>query len=69
MARFANVRMAMTKRDDVHPREPGAEGKHDGRESPDPRNLPCEFADDMRVNRFTPPPEPPEGDEDLLIAR
>ncbi|HEX3583168.1 MAG TPA: hypothetical protein VH087_15470 [Thermoanaerobaculia bacterium] len=37
---------------------PGPEAKRTGREAPDPKNEPAEFADDMRVNRFTPPPDP-----------
>lgn len=42
---------------------PGPEAKRTGREGVDPKNEPAEFADDMRVNRFTPPPEPHERDE------
>jgi hypothetical protein len=34
--------------------------KRDGREGVDPHTEPGEFADDMRTNRFTPPPEPKE---------
>lgn len=41
---------------------PGPQAKRTGREAPDPKSEPAEFADDMRVNRFTPPPEP-EGTE------
>lgn len=36
------------------------QAKRTGREHPEPRNQPAEFADDMVTNRFTPPPEPPE---------
>lgn len=39
------------------------EGKREGRGRPDPQNEPAEFADDMRVNRFTPPPDPPHADD------
>lgn len=38
--------------------EPGA--KRTGREGVDPESLPGEFADDMAVNRFEPPPDPPK---------
>jgi hypothetical protein len=34
--------------------------KRTGREGVDPEALPAEYADDMRVNRFTPPSEPGE---------
>ena len=34
--------------------------KRTGRDSSQPREQPGEFADEMRVNRFTPPPEPKE---------
>ncbi len=47
------------KRDDITI----PEGKRTGRERPDPTNEPAEFADDMRVNRFTPPPDPEETPE------
>jgi hypothetical protein len=40
------------------------EAKRTGREAPDPRNMPGEFQDDLRVNRFEPPPDPPSGEED-----
>lgn len=33
--------------------------KRTEREGPDPQSEPGEFADDMRVNRFEPPPDPP----------
>jgi hypothetical protein len=36
--------------------------KRDGRDGVDPETLPGEFADDLRVNRFTTPPEPKSGD-------
>ena len=36
----------------------GPQAKRTGREAEDPRKEPEEFADDMRVNRFTPPPDP-----------
>lgn len=39
------------------------EAKRTGREAPDPTHQPAEFADDMRVNRFTPPPDPEEKEE------
>ncbi len=39
---------------------PGPQAKRTGREAADPKNEPEEFADDMRVNRFTPPPDPEE---------
>ena len=43
---------------------PGPEAKRTGRDG-EGENLAAEFADDMRVNRFTPPPdpEPEESDE------
>lgn len=34
--------------------------KRTGREDPDTRDQPGEFADDMATNRFTPPPDPGE---------
>jgi hypothetical protein len=34
--------------------------KRDGRDSSRPREQPGEFTDEMRVNRFTPPPDPKE---------
>jgi len=40
------------------------QAKRTGRENPEPRNLPAEFADDMATNRFTPPPEPGEDEGD-----
>ena len=36
---------------------PGPEAKRTGRDG-EGENLAAEFADDMRVNRFTPPPDP-----------
>lgn len=39
------------------------EAKRSERERPDPENEPGEFADDMRVNRFTPPPDPPSDEK------
>ena len=36
--------------------------KRTGRQNPDPHSQPGEFADEMRVNRFTPPPDPPTED-------
>jgi hypothetical protein len=43
------------------------EAKRTGREDEKARNLPAEFADDLRFNRFTPPPDPPtESDDDEL---
>ncbi|HUP47826.1 MAG TPA: hypothetical protein VNA04_03450 [Thermoanaerobaculia bacterium] len=39
------------------------EAKRTGRERPDPHSQPGEFADEMRVNRFTPPPAPSEKGE------
>ena len=44
--------------------EADAQAKRTGRESTNPRNQPAEFADDMRTNRFTPPPEPGEKERD-----
>lgn len=38
------------------------EAKRRDREGVDPESEPGEFADDMRVNRFTPPPAPPAGE-------
>jgi hypothetical protein len=35
------------------------EAKRTGREAPEPRSMPAEFADDLRTNRSTPPPDPP----------
>lgn len=35
------------------------EAKRRDREGVDAKNQPAEFADDLRVNRFTPPPDPP----------
>ena len=40
-----------------------AEAKRTGREAADARTLPEEFVDEMRSNRFTPPPEPAEEGE------
>ena len=55
----------MAERDDDRDRETTApEAKRDGRDSANPRSQPGEFADDMRVNRFTPPPDPPARDDD-----
>ena len=34
------------------------QAKRSDRERPEPENEPGEFTDDMRVNRFTPPPDP-----------
>ncbi len=45
------------------------EAKRTGREGVDPRSQPDEFADDMRVNRFTPPPPPPVSDDDTQKRR
>lgn len=39
------------------------QAKRTGRQNPDPHSQPGEFADEMRVNRTTPPPEPPSKDE------
>ena len=39
------------------------EAKRRDREGVDPRTEPGEFADDVRVNRFTPPPDPPSTGE------
>ena len=39
------------------------QAKRRDREGPDPKNQPEEYADDMRVNRFTPPPDPPADEE------
>jgi hypothetical protein len=39
------------------------EAKREGREGVDPESQPGEYFDDMRVNRFTPPPDPPAGRE------
>jgi hypothetical protein len=54
----ASFRMANRKLNEG----PGPQAKRTGREAPDPKSEPGEFADDMRVNRFTPPPDP-EGTE------
>ena len=35
------------------------QAKRRDREGIDPKSQPGEFADDLRVNRFTPPPDPP----------
>ncbi|HEU4522169.1 MAG TPA: hypothetical protein VFT12_09215 [Thermoanaerobaculia bacterium] len=40
------------------------QAKRSGRENPDPQSQPGEFADEMRTNRFTPPPDPPAGDRE-----
>jgi hypothetical protein len=42
---------------------PGPQAKRTGREGEDPKNEPDEFLDDMRVNRFTPPPDPKVDEE------
>jgi hypothetical protein len=39
------------------------EAKRTGRDGVDPESLPGEFVDEMRANRFTPPPDPPSDDE------
>ncbi|HUP63698.1 MAG TPA: hypothetical protein VM557_00255 [Thermoanaerobaculia bacterium] len=44
-----------TKRPD-EATEPRA--KRTGREGVSPESQPAEFADDLRTNRFTPPPDP-----------
>ena len=36
------------------------QAKRTERERPDPGHEPAEFVDDDRVNRFEPPPDPPE---------
>ena len=36
------------------------EAKRRGRDGVDPETLPGEFLDEMRMNRFTPPPDPQE---------
>jgi hypothetical protein len=36
---------------------PEPQAKRTGRDSADARNQPAEFADDLRTNRFTPPPD------------
>lgn len=51
------------KHDDRRDEETIPKAKRTGREGVDPESLPGEYADDMRVNRFTPPPEPGESDE------
>lgn len=40
------------------------EAKRTGREAPDPHSMPGEFRDDLRVNRFEPPPEPKSGEKE-----
>jgi hypothetical protein len=40
------------------------EAKRRDREGVDPKSEPGEFADDMRVNRFTPPPPPPSDEQE-----
>ena len=39
------------------------EAKRRGRDGVDPESQPGEFSDEMRVNRFTPPPDPPAKDD------
>lgn len=39
------------------------QAKRTDRERANPENQPGEYADDMRVNRFTPPPDPPVNEE------
>ena len=39
------------------------QAKRRDRERENPENEPAEFADDMRVNRFEPPPDPPVDEE------
>ncbi len=39
------------------------QAKRRDRERENPENEPGEFADDMRVNRFEPPPDPPADEE------
>jgi hypothetical protein len=56
--------MNRDNRDDTIP-----EAKRSEREGVDPKSQPGEFADDMRVNRFTPPPDPPAPDRDDDQAR
>lgn len=43
------------ERDESLPR-----GKRSGRDGLSPESQPAEFADDLRTNRFEPPPEPHE---------
>lgn len=43
--------------------QPPPQAKRTGRENPDARDQPGEFADDLLTNRFTPPPEPEERKE------
>ena len=38
--------------------------KRTGRHGTDPQSQPAEFTDEMRVNRFTPPPEPESEDDE-----
>ena len=40
------------------------EAKRTGRERPEPASEPGEFLDEMRSNRFTPPPDPGEDEAD-----
>lgn len=55
----------MAENEKVPPRQnPEPQAKRTGREGPDPESLPGEYSEDMIVNRFTPPPEPGEEDQE-----
>jgi hypothetical protein len=47
------------KKDPLDRGETIPQAKRTGRDGVDPESQPAEFADEMRVNRFTPPPDPP----------
>jgi hypothetical protein len=51
-------------KDEKKREESAPEAKRSGREGVDPVSQPGEFADDMRVNRTTPPPEPEPAQRD-----
>lgn len=57
------------KKDDPHRGTTVPEAKGTGREGGGPQSQADEFADDLRVNRFTPPPPPPASDEDETQKR
>ena len=50
--------MADDRKREIEEEQRDGEAKRTGREGTDPESQPGEFSDDMRVNRFTPPPPP-----------
>lgn len=54
----------MTDHHDVDDPMPGAQSDQEGRNAPEPGTMPEEYIGDTAGNRFSPPPDPGDTDED-----